>query len=102
MFQFSVHSENYRIEDLTNPNTCVVVTAKWCGPCKNFKQAGGLYESIRQNNPQVAFINLDADDTDEDIIEQLGVTGYPTILKWRGNEWQQWDRVENFTVWWNK
>lgn len=45
--------------------TVVLYTAKWCGPCKQFKKS--YWKQLKKDFPEVEFREVDIEKTDEDV-----------------------------------
>ena len=64
------------------------ISTPWCGPCKVVKKN---IESIENEYPDVSFIDIDADDCDDKIIEDFGIRGVPVVILY--NQGEEIDRT---------
>ena len=59
-------------------NICLVkIGTTWCGPCKVVQKN---IENIEKQHSDVYFINIDADEADDEILEKYSVRNVPVIL----------------------
>ena len=67
-----------------NDNEFVVlkVSAEWCGPCKMMDTV------ISQIEPfdGITFVKVDADESEEDLIEELGIRNLPLFVYYKNGE----------------
>ena len=59
------------------------ISTPWCGPCKMVRQN---IESIENDYGDVTFVDIDADDCDDKIIEDFGVRGVPVVILYNHGE----------------
>ena len=63
---------------------CVVkIGTSWCGPCKVLEK---YIEDVEVLQPDVYFINVDAEECDERILEDYGVRGVPVTIVIKNGE----------------
>lgn len=60
----------------------VMISATWCGPCKNFKAAAQQSPAIATALKRYVFADFDTDTSDDAarVAESLGVESYPTFI----------------------
>lgn len=65
-------------ETYKSHETCVVkIGTAWCGPCKLVQKN---IENLEKIHPDVYFINVSADEADDQILEDYGVMSVPVTL----------------------
>ncbi len=79
-----IYSEfEQRINGDADRPTVIDVWAPWCGPCKAMKPH---FESLSgEFGSQAQVLAINADESPE-VVEQLGITGIPTVLVFRGGQ----------------
>lgn len=78
-----------------NKPELILVKAEWCGHCKNFKDTWSNLQKIPQLLKKVNFTTLDAD-LNSNEVGRLKVSGYPTILIKKGDQYTEYTESRNF------
>lgn len=70
-------------ELLKQPGKHIIkMSASWCGPCRTLKATiDSLEDSIKN-----LFIEIDADEADDDLTQQLKVRSVPTLIFYDGDK----------------
>ena len=57
---------------------CLVkIGTPWCGPCKMVQER---IENIEKHHSDICFINVNADDVDDEILDEFQVRNVPVVL----------------------
>ena len=78
-----------------NKPELILVKAEWCGHCKNFKDTWANLQKTPELLKKVNFTTLDAD-VNSNEIKQLQVSGYPTILIKKGDQYTEYTESRKF------
>ena len=78
-----------------NKPELILVKAEWCSHCKNFKNTWANLQKTPELLKKVNFITLDAD-VNSNEVKQLKVSGYPTILIKKGNQYTEYNESREF------
>lgn len=78
MKRISTYSE-YQ-ESISEGRCLLKISAPWCGPCKVVAENIHLIEG---DYPDVNFVEVDADDCDENILSELSVRGVPVVIAYK-------------------
>lgn len=77
---------NYQelLKAIESNDVCLIkIGTTWCGPCK-LTQSN--MEELEKTNPDVCFINVDADSSDDAIIEHFHVMSVPVTIVTKNGE----------------
>lgn len=68
---------------LADKSTVVLVSATWCRPCQIFKP---IFLQVAEKYSDIAhFVCVDAD-ANYEIVEQLNISGYPTVIAYKNGQ----------------
>jgi thioredoxin 1 len=71
-------------EAYASHDICLVkIGTPWCGPCKLVQKS---IENIEKSHADIYFININADETDDKILEEYGVRGVPVTIVVKNGE----------------
>ncbi len=83
MKKLEIKTKKEFIENTTEGVSLIKVGATWCGPC-NVTQKN--IESIDNNYKDIKFLEIDAEDADEELVSYLSVFNLPTIVIYKDSE----------------
>ena len=59
-------------------NLCFLkIGASWCGPCKTLSK---IIEDVEKECPDTIFLEINADDCEEDLITKFGIRNIPVTI----------------------
>ena len=77
-------------ENFKNNNNIIIYFfyADWCGHCKDYKPHFNQFKKKLSNDPNVKFIEINADDTsvDKTLQDKFNIEGYPTTVIVKNND----------------
>ena len=83
MKKLEIKTKEEFIESTKDGISLIKVGATWCGPC-NVTQKN--IESLNDDYEDVKFLEIDAEEADEELVSYLSVFNLPTIFIYKNSE----------------
>ena len=85
----SIKTYDELISIISLNETCFLkIGASWCNPCKVLHKN---IEDVEQNQPDIKFIEIDADDCDQNLLDKFEVRNIPVTIVIKNGQVQSKD-----------